>query len=237
MIDAATPDGRILAAALRLAAERDWSKVVLRDIAEAAGMTLAGLSEHVASKSDILKLYARHVDAEMLKRAPRPEPGESPRDQLFEVVMSRFDVMAPDREALRSMLKSPDFDPSLLTTFLKSQSWMLEAAGIDADGIEGNIKAAGLASIYGSILRTWLDDDDPGMAKTMAVLDRRLRRGERAMETVDSVLSACSRLTGFFRPGRTASRDGRSTGDDEAGGPVPPAGAPDGPTPASGPAF
>lgn len=206
MIDNGTPEGRIVSAAMRLAAERDWSKVVLRDIAEAAGMTLAGLSEHVASKSGILKLYARHVDAEMLKRAPRAEPGESARDQLFEVVMSRFDVMAPDREALRSIMKSPEFDPALLASFMKSQGWMLEAAGIDADGIEGNIRTAGLASIYGSVLRTWLDDDDPGMAKTMAVLDRRLRRGEQAMHTVDTVMSACSRVTAFFRPGRSAGK-------------------------------
>ena len=32
-------------------------------------------------------------------------------------------------------------------------------------------------------------DDDPGLAKTMAALDRRLRRGERTLQSIDETVS------------------------------------------------
>ena len=65
---------------------------------------------------------------------------------------------------------------------------MLHAAGIGTDGVEGGLKVAGLASVYASVFRTWLDDDDPGLARTMAALDRRLRRGERTYARIEDGL-------------------------------------------------
>lgn len=207
MIEVDTREGKVVAAALRLAAEEDWSKVTLRDIARAAGLDLAEMREHFASKTDILKAFGKMIDAEVLAKAPKPEPDETARDQLFEVIMARFDAMQPHKEAIRSIVESRDVDPSFMTTLMKSQAWMLEAAGISSDGMRGNMRIAGLASIYTSLVRTWLDDDDPGMAKTMAVLDRRLRRGERTMRNAESVFSACERLGSLFRSGAGAVRE------------------------------
>jgi hypothetical protein len=41
------------------------------------------------------------------------------------------------------------------------------------------VRAQGLAILFASVLRTWVDDDDPGHARTMAALDRALARGQR----------------------------------------------------------
>jgi hypothetical protein len=54
---------------------------------------------------------------------------------------------------------------------------MLSAADISAAGPKGILRGQGLALLYASVLRTWLDDDDPGLARTMAALDRALSRG------------------------------------------------------------
>ena len=56
---------------------------------------------------------------------------------------------------------------------------MLTAAGIGASGPRGMVRAQGLALLFGSVLRTWVNDDDPGLARTMAALDRALGRGQR----------------------------------------------------------
>jgi AcrR family transcriptional regulator len=189
MTDFAIPDGVVVTAALRLAAERPWRDVRLIDIAEAAGTDLATLRRRFVSKGAILAAFARQIDDVVLAAARRPAEGQSPRDALFEVVMSRLDALAPHRAALKSIAADTGLDPALIAGFLSSQAGMLDAAGIDTDGIEGRVKVAGLASVYASVLRTWLDDDDPGLARTMAALDRRLRRGERALEAVDSVVS------------------------------------------------
>jgi hypothetical protein len=36
-------------------------------------------------------------------------------------------------------------------------------------------------------LRTWVDDDDPGLARTMAALDRGLARGQRWSGLLDDL--------------------------------------------------
>ena len=41
------------------------------------------------------------------------------------------------------------------------------------------MRAQGLALLFASVLRTWVDDDDAGHARTMAALDRALARGQR----------------------------------------------------------
>ena len=74
---------------------------------------------------------------------------------------------------------------------------MLRAADVSAEGLEGQLRATGLGAVYGSVFRTWLKDDDPGLARTMAALDRRLRRGEETLNSIDDV-----REEGVRRGGR-----------------------------------
>ncbi len=202
MLDQATLDGRIVTAALLLAAERPWREVTLLDIAEAAQVTLAEMRRHFSGKGDILAAFARSIDDEVLARQRARTSNTAARDALFEVVMERFDALAPHKPALRSIAEGGGGDLGLLKALLDSQAWMLNAAGIATDGATGPVKVLGLASVYSSVFRTWLDDDDPGLARTMAALDRKLRRGERTMQTVDEVFQGIDRLAGVLR-GRT----------------------------------
>lgn len=184
MIDETHPRGRIVGAALSLATEKPWRDVTLREIGERAGLGLKGLREHVQSKGDVLALLARAVDDEVLAKVPPPAPEDGKRDRLFEVLMARLDVLAPYKAAVRSIVADASTEPAAIRAMFASQGWMLQAAGIDSGGIEGRLKVAGLTSVYASVLRTWLDDEDPGLARTMAALDRRLRRGERKLTAV-----------------------------------------------------
>ena len=227
MIDRSTVRGRIVAAALDLAAQREWKAVTLRDIAEAAGSNLVELRREFHSKGDILAAFARMVDDEVLAKAPPRTPGQAARDHLFEVVMSRFDALQIYRPALRSIAASAQPDPDLACAVLASQAWMLHAAGIGTDGVEGGLKVAGLASVYASVFRTWLDDDDPGLARTMAALDRRLRRGERTYTRIEDALDVVRRMVAMVSPQR--SRASRASPPPSS----PPPG--DNPAPAPGP--
>lgn len=197
MIRVDTPEGNIINAALRLAVEKPWAEVSVRNIADAAGVDLAEMRNCFKGKSDIIAAFMRAIDDEMLANAPKPEPGQSPRDSLFDVIMSRFDLLQPHKSALRSITANRTLDPALVKAFFESQSWILQAAGIDGDGLTGSARAAGLAAVHASVFTVWLDDDDPGMARTMAVLDRRLRRGERAMGLLDTAAATCGRMLDF----------------------------------------
>jgi len=198
MLDLNTEKGRYISAALALAAETPWRNVTLAEIAARAEATLVGLKGNFSSKSEILAAFTDMVNDEVLVRAPAREEGQGKRDALFEVVMSRFDVLQPWKAALRSIARSGSPDPAHLARGLAANRWMLEAAGIGSGGLDGMARTAGLASVYGSVFRIWLDDDDPGLSRTMAALDRRLRRGERTLMRADDVVSGMRRVAGAF---------------------------------------
>ena len=201
MIDTTTPRGRILAAAFALAAERPWREVTLADIAEKAGVTLVELKAAFDSKAAMLAAFSGLVDDEILRRAPRRTPDQTTRDALFEVIMSRFDALGPYRAALKSIAGSGFTDIAHLRAVMDSQHWMLAAAGVNTDGPAGLARTAGLATVYASVFRTWLDDEDPGFARTMAALDRRLRRGESTLNRIDEVCTGAHRLASTILPG------------------------------------
>lgn len=220
MLDQLTIKGRLVAAAMKLAAERPWKEVTLNDIAAASGVNLVDVRNAFSDKGELLAAFVRMVDDAVLARAPH-RSGEQPvRDALFEVLMSRFDVLASYRPALKSIAASWPPSPSLIAAIAQSQSWMLRAAGIGADGVEGRLRATGLGALYASVYRTWLDDDDPGLAKTMAALDRRLRRGEEALQRVDGAFSklrefakSCSDVVNKRSSAKQTTEPGADTAD------------------------
>lgn len=213
MGDEAADKERIVRAALQLAAERPWGEVTLLDIAAAAGVTLVEMRRAFGSKSAILAAFARTIDDEVLAKAVRPPAGQAVRDTLFEVVMSRFDALAPYRPALKSIHAVGAADPGLLRALLASQAWMLNAAGVATDGLGGGVRVAGLMSVYASVFATWLDDDDPGLARTMAALDRRLRRGERTLSSLDEMAAAVRRLGAMLAPRKADAPPRAATGE------------------------
>ena len=219
MLDQSTPKGRILAAALACAAAKDWAQVSLLDIAQEAKVPLGEMRDLFASKSAIIAELMRAVDREVLNRTERVADQEK-RDLLFDVLMTRFDVLAPHKAALKSMANAGSADPALAGPLLASQHWMLEAAGIDTSGPGGAMRVAGLAGLYASVFRTWLEDEDPGHARTMAALDRRLRRGERTLRRVDAIAAGVERLATavpqFVRALAEAGRKARPRGDGAA---------------------
>jgi AcrR family transcriptional regulator len=202
MLDLTTTKGRIVAAALRLAGECPWADVTLADIAVAAQVSLVDLRREFGSKGEILAAFVRAVDDEVVAGAPERTADQPPRDALFEVVMRRFDVLAPYKPALKSIAEAWSVDPALLRALAASQAWMLRAAGIRPEGVDGQLRTSGLGVIYATVFRTWLADDDPGLARTMAVLDRRLRRGERTLSTLDEIRSGLCGLASVFTSAR-----------------------------------
>lgn len=194
MTDIFAKRDRLVAAALALAVEKPWSDVTLFEIGERAGLSLDEVRRAAGAKSQIIAHFMRQIDDQVLKGATRRSEGETKRDKLFEIVMSRFDAMAPHKEALRSIRRAGAADTTLVMPFLNAQRWMLAAAGIETDGPGGLVRTLGLGSLYASVFETWLDDDDPGMARTMAALDRRLRRAESTIRSVDGVADGFGRI-------------------------------------------
>lgn len=177
-----SPD-RIIEAAMAVAAREGWRRTSLGDIAAEAKITLAQLHALFRSKQAILDALVEGVDGKILEQEVTEAEGEPSRERLLDVLIRRFEALAPHKEALSSILRDTCPDPAsmlcAMPRLMRSMTWSLEAAGISAAGPLGRLRVKGLAMIYVSAMRVWLKDDSPDMGRTMAHLDRSLRRAER----------------------------------------------------------
>lgn len=203
---------RIIEALMVLLAERPFSRIGLPDVAEAADLPLAALRAQFDGKLGILAAFMRRIDLAVLAGDP-PDLSSGPRDRLFEVEMRRLDALAPYKEALRSLARSARRDPGLACALhrlaARSQKWMLVAAGVRHGGLLGCVAVEGAVMIHLEAMRAWLDDD-ADLGRTMAALDRALRRGERAIRLLDDVCSLLPRALERGRRMREAGREARS---------------------------
>jgi AcrR family transcriptional regulator len=222
--------GKIVDALMELAAERRFEDISVRDICKTAGVSLADFRDAFPSKGAVLAGFSRRIDRAVLAEQGEELADESPRERLFDILMRRLEAMAPYREGVREaaawLRREPAAALAMNQVVMNSMRFMLEAAGIDAEGPAGLIKLQGLALAWARMVHVWLDDDEPALSKTMAELDRVLTRGERAAAGVDRLSALASPFAALAQAaidaGRRARRGGARTarkedhGDDDA---------------------
>lgn len=211
----------IVDALMDLAARRPWNEIEITDIAQAANVSLAEFRDLFPSKGAVLGAFSREIDRQVLEGTTDDLAGEPARERVFDVMMRRFDALHPYKEALRRIFRELQYDPVSLAALnqvsLNSQRFMLAAAGISTEGPLGGLKLQGAVLVYANTFRTWLDDDDPALARTMARLDRELRRGERILEQAEDVRRLTAPLRAIGRAliaGRRPERRSRRHSDD-----------------------
>ena len=212
-----TPRERIIAGFMALLSEQAIERIGLAEIAERGGVTLADLRGEFGTPLAILAAHVKELDRKVLAEVDPDMAEESPRERLFDVLMRRLELLGDHKEAVRSLLRSARRDPPLALALnamtVRSQQWMLTAAGIGASGPKGMVRSQGLALLFANVLRTWVDDDDAGLARTLAALDRELARGQRFAGLLDDLCripeAACN-----LRKRMRGSRRGRRTRDE-----------------------
>ena len=173
----------IIESALTLAASRGWVRVGLGDIAEAAEVSLAELRAEFSSKSAIVAAYVADIDRAVLAARDPEMAGRPATERLFDVLMKRFDLLNARRDGVVAIVRSAPSNPEGVLcgslSMRRSMRWMLEAADLSSGGLRGELRVNALYALYLTMLRVWLHDDSDDMARTMAVLDRRLKRLDR----------------------------------------------------------
>ncbi len=176
------PD-RIIDAAMSLAAQSRWREVTLANIAAEAKVSLAQLNEVFRSKPAIIAALGDRVDRAVLAGTEAEAGAEPVHDRLLDVLMRRLEALAPHKGAIASILRDASRDPLAAACaspgLIRRMAWSLEAAGVGSAGLAGRIRAKGLAAIYLSTVVVWLRDDSPDQGRTLAHLDKSLRRAER----------------------------------------------------------
>ena len=170
-------------ALMALLAEHPFEDIGLAEVAGRAGLKLSQLRAEFGSTLAIVGAHIKDIDRAVLAGGGGDMAEEPARERLFDVLMRRLEVLAPYKEAVRSLLRSARRNPGLALALnamaVRSQQWMLEAAGIGASGPKGALRAQGAALMFARVLSVWFDDDEPVLDRTMAALGRGLASAER----------------------------------------------------------
>ncbi len=174
-----------LDAALALAADRPWSEISLRDIARHAGLPFAELYARAPGKRALLEHASQRLDARALATAEEDAPAA--HDRLFEATMARVEAMEPHRAVLIAIGRSEGL--SLAHLLPRTARALLEAAGVDSSGWRGGARVAAMTGVWGRTLQVWRDDEG-ALNRTMAEIDRRLKRADQALRRIGAGWSA-----------------------------------------------
>lgn len=225
---------RLVDATLALSAETSWDGFGVKEVAERAGVSLVEFRERFPSKGAILAAFSKRIDRVVLESDAPDLAEESPRERVFDVMMRRLDALTPYRAALPTILEAARGDLAMALALngvaLNSWRFMLASVDVDTDGHLGTLRLQGAALVFSRVLATWLDDDDPSLARTMAVLDRELGRGETILRRAEEASRLLAPLRAFAdavssrrgaKRGRRDPRDvDRDTRADEGSGTV-----------------
>lgn len=178
--DATRPD--LLETAFAVIAEAGWSGASGVAIADRAGVPVVEVYRAFPSRMALLGALSRRIDEAMLEFDQAELVGLPPRDRVFELIMRRLDALAPFKAGLARLARDARRDPGLLLVAAcrldRSLAWLQEAAGLRSQGLRARLQRRALGAVYVATMRTWLRDEGADQAKTMAELDKSLRRIE-----------------------------------------------------------
>jgi hypothetical protein len=175
---------KIISATLKLAETITWQKITMEEIAKAAKVEPSILLQNFSSKLSILDAFNCHLDAEITQEFAKTKKWGSAREQLFDIIMTRFDSLNSYKRALRLIYKTTvpyDLRASIcgLNNVTNSMKIVLDISNISTITPLGCIRTKLLSAIFLRSFVTWLNDDSADMAKTMAKLDSDLAKAEK----------------------------------------------------------
>jgi len=218
-------DQALVAAVFSQAALRGWSDVNIAEAARDAGLPLGDVRARFPGRGAVLLRFGVMADQAALASGSS-EP--SPRERLFDMVMSRFDALQQHRPGILQLLQALRTDPGtsllLYSATLRSMKWLLDGASIPTSGLVGTLRTQGLLALWLYALRAWEDDESPDLSATMAAVDRGLDRAIQAENMLPRRGPAEEAAAVFTDAGMTADE------------PAAPPGAPELPSPEAKPA-
>jgi hypothetical protein len=189
-------------ACLALAADKGWRGVSLFDIAARAGQAPADLCPR--TPADAYDTVEEYFDRAAATNAGKPDSSTPTRDRVFDAAMARFEAMERQRAGVLALDAAIERDPigqaAAFARAGRSARWLLALAGESAEGASP-ARVQALAIALTQARAAWRGDEAGDFARTMAALDRALRRAESFFDSV-------GKFAGAFKPQATDAGSG-----------------------------
>ena len=158
--------------------KKQLNEIDLEEIFENTKIKNKQLSNLYKNKELILKDFFQRIDSILEKKIKKTDLGVNIKDNLFEIIMIRFDILYPYKKSIKNLYLSIKNKPKIFfelqESFFETMNNMLLLSNIQTDPIKGHLKLIFFSIVYLSILKEWFADNTKNNEKTMATLDKRL---------------------------------------------------------------
>ena len=170
----------LLAAAFALIGDEGWRGFSFATLARRTGVSRVEIYRQFRSRDALLDALNRRADEAMLAVDDAELAGLPPRDRVFELLMRRLEALVPYRAGLARLARDARADPCVVLVTAcrleRSLSWLQDAAGLRPHGLRAGLARRAHSVAYVRAVQVWFGDEGADLGKTMAELDKQLRR-------------------------------------------------------------
>ena len=160
-----------------------WEEFSIEKFAEKYKYKISEVKNLIGNKNDLLIEFSKMIDEKVELNIDLEEfENSNVKDNIFELIMMRFDAMAPFKGGLKKIIneiRNPIILKETSQNILASMDFYLEFSNAYDDTIFDVIKKKSLFLIYSYCFKAWLNDDSKELSKTMSELDRLLNYAEK----------------------------------------------------------
>ena len=163
---------------LKLLLTKDFHEIEITEIQKKTKISSKKFFQMFKTKEDIIISFFRRIDQNLEKKIKKIGLGNNVKDNLFEICMTRIDLLRPYKKNLHnfylSFQKKPNLFIKLYKSFFKSMENNLKLSRINLEPVKKNLKVFIFSFLYLSIIYEWFKDNSNNNQKVMASLDKRL---------------------------------------------------------------
>ena len=169
--------------AFKLIEEMGWNNFSLEKLAKKESIKIEDLNFFFKDETELIENFSEMIDEQVIKEVDLNEFNQnSVKDNIFELIMVRFEKLDPYKKSLDILLKELKYKPKILNKLTKkifnSLDLFLEISNAKSNYVFDFLKLNIMFIIYGYTFKIWLQDDSEDMSKTMAEVDKWLSEAE-----------------------------------------------------------
>lgn len=180
-------DEKIAKKTLEAFEDMKWQDISINNIYKKMKIKKTTINDRYKKKENLLINIIKFFDKKLIESSSLINDSDS-RDMLIEILMTRFDLLQSYRKSIiniHSLIKSrPNIFFILLPHFNNSSSVSLKSIKTNTRGITGKIKVKVFLLIYFASFYVWIEDNSPGLEKTMASIDRYINLAENLTKSL-----------------------------------------------------
>ena len=158
--------------------KKKFHEIEIIEIQKKTRISSKRFSQLFKTKEEIMISYFKRIDCILEKKIKKNDFGDNAKDNLFEICMTRLDLLSPHKKNLvnfySSFQKKPNLFIKLYKSFFKSMETNLVLGRINLEPIKKDLKIFLFSFLYLSIIYEWLKESSKNNEKIMAILDQRL---------------------------------------------------------------